>query len=88
MLLERLALFLTETEGFRYFEGESCLEIWLSDREELPLVVSAIRRERYIISTAGLCYETKDEERAYRYILRIFLDMKTSSTDKKRISSI
>lgn len=81
MLLEKLALFLDGKRGFRYVRRDYQMEIWLSDREELPVVVSCLNSCRYIISLHDFVYELRDEERAYRYIMRIFFNMDRISID-------
>ena len=75
MLFKKLTLFLDETRGFRYIRGNHQMEIWLADTEELPVVVSYLGGYRYIISSGNLMYEVADEEQAYQYILRAFIDM-------------
>jgi len=82
MLLERLIAYLSVTATFRYSIAGNCLEVWLSGSEQLPIVVGTIKRERYIISSGNLSYETRDEERAYRYILRICSAMAVSSAGR------
>ncbi|MFC3195983.1 hypothetical protein ACFOET_00020 [Parapedobacter deserti] len=71
MLLEKLIFFLEMKHGFRYTRGDHQLEIWLSDREELPIVISQINANRYIISSGDITYEVKDAEQAYRYVERV-----------------
>lgn len=85
MLFEKLTLFLDGTHGFRYIRGDHRMEVWLYDREELPIVVSNIRNNRYIISSRDLIYELADEARAYRYLIQIFSTY-TPLTDEKQIS--
>ncbi|MFC7527025.1 hypothetical protein ACFQRK_23945 [Parapedobacter sp. GCM10030251] len=80
-LFEKLAMFLDGTQGFRYIQGDYRMELWLSAGEELPIVVSRIGSNRYIVSSADLIYEVTEEERAYRYILRIFFNMDGTSID-------
>jgi hypothetical protein len=75
MLLEKLALFLDGMHEFRYIRDGHRIEVWLSGREELPVVVSSITSCRYLITWLDLVYEVKDTEKAYRYALRVFLNM-------------
>lgn len=75
MLLERIALFLDGTNAFKYTRSGQLMEIWLAHVEELPVVVSKINGSRYMVSSGNLMYEMTDEEKAYRYILRVFVVM-------------
>ncbi len=83
MLMERLALFLDRTHGFHYIRGDYRLEVWLSAREELPVVISSIGNYRYIISSGNLIYEVADAPRAYRYVMRVFFNMDGTSINYK-----
>lgn len=85
MLFEKLALFLDGTRGFHYIRDDHRMEIWLSEKEELPIIVSNMGNSRYIISSGDLSYELKNEARAFRYIMRIFFNMDGISIDHKFI---
>ncbi|MEC3878687.1 hypothetical protein [Parapedobacter sp. 10938] len=73
--MERITRFLDGTNAFRYTRSGHLIEIWLAHMEELPVVVSKINSSRYIVSSGNLIYEMTDEEKAYRYILRVFVVM-------------
>jgi len=84
-LFEKLAMFLDGTHGFHYTRDGHRMEIWLSAREELPLVVSHMGNNRYIVSSRNLSYELKGDARAFRYIMRIFFTMDGTLIDHKFI---
>lgn len=84
--MEKLALFLDGTRGFRYVRGDYRIEVWLATTEALPLIVSSINNRRYVISSGGLIYEVKDVGRAYRYILRIFKQMNETSSEDLQLA--
>jgi len=85
MLFEKLALFLDGTHGFHYTRDGYRMEIWLSMREELPLVVSNRGNSRYIIFSHDLSYELRGDARAFRYIMRVFFTIDGISIDHKFI---
>ncbi len=86
MLMEKLALVLDRMNGFYYIRGDHRIEVWLSDKEELPIVISNINDHRYIISSGNLSYEVADEAKAYRYVMQVFFNMNGTSSDYKFIT--
>lgn len=85
MLFEKLALFLDGTYGFHYIRDDHRMEIWLSAKEELPIIVSNMGNSRYLISLGNLSYDLKNEARVFRYIMRIFFNMEGIAIDYKFI---
>lgn len=73
MLLERLENYLESTDfGLSYVRDDPRLEIWVKDKEWLPILVSKVHGERYTVSWGDIEYQSNDEEKTYRYVLKIF----------------
>ena len=73
MLLDRLVQYLKEAESpqLSYIRDDSRMEIWIKGKEGIPILISEINKQRYIISWDGVAYEVNDKEKAYQYVVRI-----------------
>ncbi|WP_257670522.1 hypothetical protein [Parapedobacter tibetensis] len=76
---DKLTQYLENAElDFSYIRDDSRMEIWIKEKEWLPILISRIGLRRYLVSWCGIAYEVNDEKKVYHYVMRFCVNIKES----------